>query len=266
VLIDWFTIIAQIINFLILLFLLRRFLYRPILNAMEAREQRVANLLSEAEEKRVAAEHERARFEAKNQELQETYEQRKADIESSVEKWRKDALHEARQEVDKTKQNWYRTLEDDKEVFFNELNQLTVRQTFTVASRAVSDLANVNLETMMVTTFLEKLRSQELNFDHLSNNATSPDESTLKLRSAFNLAPELQSQFEKHLQKQLNNKVRLQFEVEPNLISGIELVWESGYAAAWNLRRYLESLQDEIDQQMNETMGERSFAQGEVEV
>ena len=37
-LIDWFTVAAQAINFLILVLLLRRFLYGPIVKAMDDRE------------------------------------------------------------------------------------------------------------------------------------------------------------------------------------------------------------------------------------
>ena len=48
-LIDWFTVSAQIVNFLILVWLLQRFLYRPILDAIDAREQRVAAALTKAE-------------------------------------------------------------------------------------------------------------------------------------------------------------------------------------------------------------------------
>ena len=41
-LIDWFTVGAQVLNFLILVWLLKHFLYKPILNAIDAREKRIA--------------------------------------------------------------------------------------------------------------------------------------------------------------------------------------------------------------------------------
>jgi F-type H+-transporting ATPase subunit b len=41
-LIDWFTVAAQIVNFLILVWLLKHFLYKPILDAIDAREKRIA--------------------------------------------------------------------------------------------------------------------------------------------------------------------------------------------------------------------------------
>ena len=52
-LIDWFTIGAQALNFLILVWLLKRFLYRPILNAIDARENLVARELSDADAKKL---------------------------------------------------------------------------------------------------------------------------------------------------------------------------------------------------------------------
>jgi F-type H+-transporting ATPase subunit c len=50
-LIDWFTVGAQLLNFLILAWLLKRFLYRPILDALDAREQRIAAELADADAK-----------------------------------------------------------------------------------------------------------------------------------------------------------------------------------------------------------------------
>ena len=41
-LIDWFTVAAQALNFLILVWLMKRFLYKPILHAIDAREERIA--------------------------------------------------------------------------------------------------------------------------------------------------------------------------------------------------------------------------------
>jgi len=49
VLFDWFTVLAQIANFLILMWLLKRFSYKPVLDTIDAREKRIADLLKETE-------------------------------------------------------------------------------------------------------------------------------------------------------------------------------------------------------------------------
>jgi F-type H+-transporting ATPase subunit b len=260
VLLDWFTIIAQIVNFLILLFLLRRFLYRPMINAMQAREDRIAGLLNEAEQKRGEAEQERQRFEAKNREFQDTYEQRQRELETKLDNWQKDAYRDARKEVDETLQDWHRTIEDDKKAFLASLNQFAVRQTYTVARRAVGDLASADLESALVTAFLSKLKNHEVNFETFSNdNQGQPP--ALRLRSAFALPADGQRQIRSALQEVFGKKMELTFETLPDLISGIELVGESGHTAAWNLRRYLDVLQYELDQQMSAYVGDPSTAQ-----
>ena len=66
-LIDWFTIGAQALNFLILVWLMRRFLYKPILHAIDDREQGIARELAEADKKKGDAEKEREQFQKKNE-------------------------------------------------------------------------------------------------------------------------------------------------------------------------------------------------------
>ena len=65
-LIDWFTVAAQITNFLVLVWLLKRFLYGPILHAMAEREKRIQNTIESANAQKTEAERERAEFQQKN--------------------------------------------------------------------------------------------------------------------------------------------------------------------------------------------------------
>ena len=65
-LIDWFTVAAQILNFLILVWLLKRFLYKPILDAIDAREKRIITELADAAKKQKEAKQERDDFNKKN--------------------------------------------------------------------------------------------------------------------------------------------------------------------------------------------------------
>jgi F-type H+-transporting ATPase subunit b len=70
-LIDWFTVGAQVLNFLILVWLLKHFLYKPILNAIDAREKRIAAELADADAKKTEAQKERDDFQNKNKAFDE---------------------------------------------------------------------------------------------------------------------------------------------------------------------------------------------------
>jgi F-type H+-transporting ATPase subunit b len=65
-LIDWFTVGAQALNFIILVWLLKRFLYKPILDAVDAREQRVAAELADADAKMTEAHKQHDAFQRKS--------------------------------------------------------------------------------------------------------------------------------------------------------------------------------------------------------
>src|ERR1700685_3195890 len=98
--IDWFTVVAQAVNFLILVWLLKRFLYKPILHAIDEREKGIAAQLSQAEAQKAEAEKVRDDFQHKN----EAFEQERAALlkhaadEANAERQR--LLDEARKEAD----------------------------------------------------------------------------------------------------------------------------------------------------------------------
>ena len=70
-LIDWFTVGAQVVNFLILVWLMKRFLYQPILDAIDARENRIAAQIADADAAKLDAQNERLQFEHKNREFEQ---------------------------------------------------------------------------------------------------------------------------------------------------------------------------------------------------
>lgn len=257
---DWFTIIAQIVNFLILMFLLRRFLYKPIINTMEAREQRIASLLDEAEQKRKAAEDERQRFVQKNADWQANLDRRKQEIEEDLDNWRKVEMHAARQQVDRTLESWFKTVEDHKSDFLNDLNQFTVQKTFAIARQAVQDLASADFEAQMIQAFLSNLKRNTIDLSDLVSGDDRGGNGALRVRSAFELDSSTQKKLQSELHTYLRDGASLQFETAPNLVAGIELVGANGYTAAWNLSRYLESLQTELEHQMHNHLRDRTVS------
>src|ERR1700690_979541 len=68
-LIDWFTVGAQVLNFLILAWLMKHFLYKPVLDAIGAREKLIATELADAATKKAEAQKDRDEFQHKNEEF-----------------------------------------------------------------------------------------------------------------------------------------------------------------------------------------------------
>jgi F-type H+-transporting ATPase subunit b len=265
VLVDGFTIVAQIINFLILMFLLRRFLYRPILETMENRENQIAARLEEAEQKKLAAEDERLRYQQKTQQFQDQLAEKQREAEEDIETWRKDALRHARGEVDETIANWQRTVEQEKDIFRAGLRQFIIRQTYSVASQAVRELANAELEEAMVGSFLRRIQEPGFDMNQLLEGGESSDSQGLTLRSAFDLPSGARDRIDSIIREKFGPAILLRVEKDPSLAAGIELAGPGGRQISWNLERYLETLEDSLEVAVQEMIGERRQSAGQME-
>src|SRR5450631_4387883 len=112
-LIDWFTVGAQTLNFLILVWLLKRFLYKPILDAIDAREKRIATELADADAKKAEATKERDEFKQKNDEFEKHRATLLAKATDEVKTQRLTLLDEARKAADQMSARREEALKND---------------------------------------------------------------------------------------------------------------------------------------------------------
>ncbi len=156
-LIDWFTVIAQIINFLVLVLLLKRFLFDKITTAMDERQKRIASTLEDADITRKLAEEEAERYRRMNQELQENHNRILAEVKDEALSMRQKLIETARSEVEDVKAVWRQSVEREKNSFLLELRSRIGKEAASVVRSALSDLANVELEQRIVDIFAETI-------------------------------------------------------------------------------------------------------------
>jgi F-type H+-transporting ATPase subunit b len=239
-LIDWFTVLAQIVNFLILVFLLHRFLYNPILNAMAQREKRIANDLETAERKRREAREEIESYRQKKAELDEKRQEflHKAEKEADVR--RHDLLQKARAETEEIRSRWQRAIEQEKAAFLSDLRRRVSQETYRVMRSALADMADVTLEERIVAVFLARLADlPESEREALADETAD----SWQINSAFDLPDEHHEEIERVVKDKWGYNGRLEFNTQPDLIAGIELV-AAGHKIAWSLDSYLDSLEE----------------------
>jgi F-type H+-transporting ATPase subunit b len=241
-LIDWFTVGAQVLNFLILVWLMKRFLYKPILNAIDAREKRIAKELADADAKKAEAQKERDEFQKKNEQFDQ---QRaalltKATDEAKAERQR--LLDEARKAADTLSAKRQESLANDARNLNQAITRRAQDEVFAIARKALADLATTSLEERMGEVFTRRLR--ELNgeakagFAEALKTASEP----ALVRSAFELPTEQRAAIQNALNETFSAEVRVRFETAPDLVSGIELS-TNGQKVAWSIADYLASLE-----------------------
>lgn len=245
-LIDWFTVGAQALNFIILVWLLKRFLYKPILNAVDAREKRIAAELADADTKKAEAKSERDEFKQKN----ETFDQERAAL---LTKAMDDAKAERQRLIDDAQKSAtvlsakrQEALRSDAQNLNQAIRRRTQEEVFAIARKALTDLAATSLEDRMCDVFVSRLQTMDGKVKaSLANSLKSASEPAV-IRSAFDLPPAQHAAIQNALNVTFSADVKVRFETAPDVISGIELI-AGGQKVAWSIADYLETLEKGID-------------------
>lgn len=245
-LLDWFTVVAQIINFLVLVGLLKYFLYGPIIRAMDQREAKIASRLEEAAQKEQEAEQELESYQRKNQELEEQRGKMLAQAQEEAEARRKELMLRARTEVEQTRTRWLKAIQREKAAFLQELRHQAGRQVYDIARRALADLARADLEKQIVQVFLERLRKLDPEQRQALVQSLQPDKGVL-VTSAFEVSEKTRRNINQIIKGFSKDTITVQYQTAPEVILGIELKTPS-HKIAWSLENYLESLEAHLQE------------------
>jgi F-type H+-transporting ATPase subunit b len=250
--IDWFTVGAQVLNFGLLVLLMRLFLYKPVLAAIDAREKRIAAELADADARIAEAGKEREDLRQKNESFDKERAalMAKAIAEARAERHR--LLEEARKAAEALSAKRQETLENEA----TQLNQAIVRKTqaevFAIARKALTELATVSLEERVGEVFTRRLRELNGEAKERLGAALKSQPAPAVVRSAFELPAEQRAAIQNALNETFSAEVRVRFETAPDLVSGVELSTD-GQKLAWSIAGYLSSLQKEVAQLLKDT-------------
>ena len=257
-LLDWFTVIAQIVNFLILVALLKYFLYDRIIRAMDEREARITARLQEAEAMQAEAEREADDYRQQRQEIegQRTELLAQAKVEADT---RRDALlDKARAEVEAMQAGWRQALQQQQAAFVQELRQRASQHVYATARRALKDLAGADVEAQMLAAFQEQLQGLDAQHWQAIAAALHTSAQPLAVSSAFDLPPQARQQLLEILRHHLG-PLDVRFAIAPEVICGIEMKVD-GYKLAWNLDHYLATLEESVASAFAEELHEQETA------
>jgi F-type H+-transporting ATPase subunit b len=244
-LIDWFTVGAQALNFLILVWLMKRFLYKPILHAIDEREKRIAAELANADAKKAEAQKERDDFQHKNAEFdqQRAAMMSKATAEAQAESQR--LLDEARKAAVALISKQQETLRDEEHNLHQAIIRRTQSEVFAIARKTLTDLATTSLEERLGEVFTRRLR--EMNGDGRKSLGAALKTASVPavVRSTFDMPAEQRAAIQNALNETFSAEIRVQFETAPDLVSGIELT-TNGQKVGWSIADYLSSMETNV--------------------
>jgi len=236
---SWTTFLLEAVNFLVLVWLLKRLFYAPVKRTITERRKDVEKMLRDAESSKHEAQDLQSKYEGRLREWEVEKERQKEQlrIELNEEKNRQLKLIEGAvaKEREKTEAQEEKKAAERR----TKEERAAIKQALEFTSRLLKDVACPELEAKIVELVAKQIsvvRVEDLTF---TSPKTGSHPAAVQVRSAYPLADPQRAELTTVLRNKLGTEAPVEFDVDHNLLAGLEIVVGSFVLRA-NLRDELE--------------------------
>lgn len=249
-LVDWFTVFAQAINFIVLVLVLRYLLYGRVLAAVERREADIAGRIAEAQRIRDAADADARTYREQLANLDGEREDLLAEARTTAEATRRTLTEDARAEVAAQQDRWEASLRREQDAALAAIGKRLVAPVLGIVRSILDDLTGRDLGDAAVDAFLARIEDADPEvWKRLSSSLTAGQ--VVSVRSTGPIDDARQARIRELLASRLGGPVDVRFEADPGLVLGAELR-AGGIKIGWTVDGYLRRLEHEAERQLEQ--------------
>ena len=234
---DGWTVLAQIVNFLLLVWLLKRFLYEPVRKVIEDREARLLRQREEAKQQAEAARAEEQRYKELSVALEAERRRILDEAVREADRERRRLIEEAQREAAAAKEEMLQRLREEKARLEAEIHRSIVGEACVVAGKVLQELTGVAVAEALIDAVGQKL---------MPLPPPAPlegvEEGALEIRTSFEPTEDQESRL-RFIVEQWTGRTSLEiaFVHDPSLQLGVEIAW-GGEIVSWSARDLLQSV------------------------
>ncbi len=216
---DWSTFLLEIVNFLILIWILKRFLYRPVLSAIAQRKAKIEALLDEAKAIREKADSLERLNETKLAEWEGRRDHLESELSAQIASKREKMYSELAAEIEKERSR--QAALDAREIGLErlEMEKKAILLGASFTSKLLSRLSFPELEARLFDVFMEDLEKHDV-----SKMRSMPGtENHLAVSSAYPLPEEKRRLLSAKMESLLGRPLESSFSENPALLCGLRI-------------------------------------------
>jgi F-type H+-transporting ATPase subunit b len=257
--IDWLTVSAQLVNFLVLIWLLKRFLYGPITDAMARREKRIEDRLSDARHAREEAEAEAEALREKQRALEDSREAEMTKARAVAEALRAELAQELRAEAEQKRAAWLDHLKEERAEIVLAMQKRMAAHVREVVRRILADFADTDLADQIASEFALKLETlEEEDRQRLAMTAAKLHEPAL-IESGMELPPAARGRITRAVHEHIAADVEIDYQTAKDVLFGIRLTL-SHQVLEWSAGRYLDRIETLVVETLDSAASEAADA------
>ncbi|MGB8273804.1 MAG: F0F1 ATP synthase subunit delta [Alphaproteobacteria bacterium] len=220
--IDWWTLALQAVNFLVLVWLLQRFLYRPVQAILARRREAAEKVFHEAATAKQQAEDERHSFESKEAGLTGEREAMLKEARAQIESERKESLAHAREKADELLAAAKAKIAEERKAAAQQVRGAASDLAIAIAKKLVSASGAPPATGAVLDRICGHLDGLPAH-DLASLRGQLEDGTALEVTTAAPLVADEQKHWRETLTKRMGPGAKIEFGIDPSLISGAEL-------------------------------------------
>lgn len=241
--IDWITVTAQLANFLVLVWLLKRFLYRPILDGIDAREAEIAERMQIAARTEEDAKATEADYRAQLAALQSEQATMSEAARQRAEKERDTLLAEANSRIERERTAWMAHLDEEARSFKGKMQRTAAHALLELTRKALSDLADDTLEARIAAHLARQIGTMDGDLEHAAGH---PQDAVVT--SHGTLSDPVQDDIRAELRRRFPD-IDVRFDTDAAQAPGLSFKI-GGAQLTWTVDTYIDGLNDLLTGQL----------------
>lgn len=220
---DTTTFVLEILNFLVLMWLLKRFFYKPVQAAIAARQRNVQQILDDARAERTSAEALRQEYEQHLQRWENEHQAKLQALEQSLTEERERQLTRIRTAASDEKARLDALCEKERDTLRHDMLLQARQDALAFATRLLQRLGSAALDEQMLHLLEEDLPQMPPEQTDTLKTAAHDNGGQVVVQSAFALPDTALDGLRVALEQSLGMPIRLRAEVDATLIGGLRL-------------------------------------------
>ncbi len=242
--INWSTVLFQIINFIILVFLLRKFLYGPIVTVMNQREEEILNREATAQQKAQEATESIEDYKHRIQIFENEKADRLKQMKQEVKQQKHELVSSSKEEISQLQKQWQEDVARQANTYMEQLKEQLGKHACTLAQKTLHDLADAKLESVVFDVFIKRLHDLQSK-EYSSLIQAIKQDNHVRLVSNFEVSTAQKQIIETTLNQIASEPVTFTYSQDNQIGCGYVLEFQ-GYRIAWNTKHYLSEIEKDI--------------------
>ena len=217
------TFILEIINFLILIWILQRLFYKPLLEVIAKRKQFIDQSLADAKNMQQQAEEQRSLYENRQKLWEQEKQAALTALHQQIDVERRAQMAQLEIDLEQERQKINVTLQRQQKELQQQAEKQALQNGARFAGMLLKQSASPELEAQLFTLLLDNLKTLPeactLCLQMLGTKKSVP----IKITSAYPLTDEQRQQLEQKLGSLINSQINFQYHQDAELIAGIRM-------------------------------------------